>query len=70
MGIRLICSDLDGTLLQYGKKELEGKFLTRSVRCMTKESCSVRLREDSIPVCGSCSLRWRIAVFSCVKTVA
>ena len=23
MGIRLVCSDLDGTLLQYGKKELE-----------------------------------------------
>ena len=26
MGIRLICSDLDGTLLQYGKKELEGEI--------------------------------------------
>ena len=23
MSIRLICSDIDGTLLQYGKKELE-----------------------------------------------
>ena len=69
MGIRLICSDLDGTLLQYGKKELEGEIFDQ-MRCMTKESCSVRLREDSIPVCGRCSLRWRIAVFSCVKTVA
>ncbi len=28
MGIRLVCSDLDGTLLQYGKKELEGEILT------------------------------------------
>ena len=24
MLIRLICSDIDGTLLQYGRKELEG----------------------------------------------
>ena len=23
MSIKLICSDIDGTLLQYGKKELE-----------------------------------------------
>ena len=23
MDIRLVCSDIDGTLLQYGKKELE-----------------------------------------------
>ena len=29
MSIRLICSDIDGTLLQYGKKELEsdGEYL-------------------------------------------
>ena len=26
MAIRLICSDIDGTLLQYGKKELEGEI--------------------------------------------
>jgi len=24
MDIRLVCSDIDGTLLQYGRKELEG----------------------------------------------
>ena len=24
MSIRLICSDIDGTLLQYGRKELKG----------------------------------------------
>ena len=24
MSIRLICSDIDGTLLQYDRKELEG----------------------------------------------
>ena len=24
MPIRLICSDIDGTLLQYGRKELKG----------------------------------------------
>ena len=26
MPIRLICSDIDGTLLQYGRKELEGEI--------------------------------------------
>ena len=26
MSIKLICSDIDGTLLQYGKKELEGEI--------------------------------------------
>ena len=26
MLIRLICSDIDGTLLQYGRKELEGEI--------------------------------------------
>lgn len=26
MEIRMVCSDLDGTLLQYGKKELEGEI--------------------------------------------
>ena len=26
MSIRLICSDIDGTLLQYGRKELEGEI--------------------------------------------
>ena len=24
MAIKMICSDIDGTLLQYGRKELEG----------------------------------------------
>ena len=26
MSIKLICSDIDGTLLQYGKKELEDEI--------------------------------------------
>ena len=26
MSIRLICSDIDGTLLQYGRKGLEGEI--------------------------------------------
>ena len=26
MSIKLICSDIDGTLLQYGRKELEGEI--------------------------------------------
>ncbi|MFQ9873856.1 hypothetical protein [Waltera sp.] len=35
MGIRLVCSDLDGTLLQYGKKNWKARFLTRSGHFMT-----------------------------------
>ena len=27
--IRMVCSDLDGTLLQYGKKNLEGEIFTQ-----------------------------------------
>lgn len=70
MGIRLVCSDLDGTLLQYGKKELEGEIFDQIRALHDRGSCFARRLEDSIPVCGSCSLRWRIAVFSYVKTVA
>ena len=29
MSIKLICSDIDGTLLQYGKKEREDRKSTR-----------------------------------------
>ena len=34
MSIRLICSDIDGTLLQYGKKELESEILNRYGSCI------------------------------------
>lgn len=67
MGIRLVCSDLDGTLLQYGKKNWKARSLTRSGHFMTRGSCFARRLEDSIPACGSCLHRWRIAAFSCVK---
>ena len=30
MSIRLICSDIDGTLLQYGRKELEGEIFEQN----------------------------------------
>ena len=30
MSIRLICSDIDGTLLQYGKKELESEIFEQN----------------------------------------
>ncbi len=30
MSIKMICSDIDGTLLQYGRQKLEGEILTRS----------------------------------------
>ena len=30
MSIRLICSDIDGTLLQYGRKELEDETTVKT----------------------------------------
>ena len=30
MSIKLICSDIDGTLLQYGKKELEDEIFAQA----------------------------------------
>ena len=47
MGIRLICSDLDGTLLQYGKKELEGEIFDQ-IRA---------LHDQPDPPAGICGLR-------------
>ena len=42
MAIKMICSDIDGTLLQYGRKSWRAKFSTRSAPCMTAASCSAR----------------------------
>ena len=47
MGIRLICSDLDGTLLQYGKKELEGEIFDQ-IRALHDLSSRRRAKQDPL----------------------
>ena len=37
MSIKLICSDIDGTLLQYGKKELEDEIFEQ-IRASARHS--------------------------------
>ena len=46
MSIRLICSDIDGTLLQYGKKELEDEIFEQ-IRELHRRPAG------SIPACAS-----------------
>ena len=70
MDIRLVCSDIDGTLLQYGKKELEGEIFDQ-IRALHQRGiwfCPASGRQYT-------SLRklfapWQTAVCLSVKTAA
>ena len=42
MAIKMICSDIDGTLLQHGRKKLEGEIFDQIQPCMPAASCSAR----------------------------
>ena len=70
MSIRLICSDIDGTLLQYGRKELEGEIFEQIRSCIGAVFCSARHPVGSIPACASSLHRWRTAVCFFVRTAA
>ena len=70
MSIKLICSDIDGTLLQYGKKELEDRSLSRYGSCIGAAFCFARHPVGSIPACASSLHRWRTAVCFSAKTAA
>ncbi len=76
MSIRLICSDIDGTLLQYGKKELEDEIfektrsLSRYGSCIGAAFCFARHPVGSIPACASSLHRWQTAVCFFVRTAA
>ena len=70
MSIRLICSDIDGTLLQYGKKELEARSLNRYGSCIGAAFCFARHPAGSIPACASSLHRWQTAVCFSAKTAA
>ena len=68
MSIKLICSDIDGTLLQYGKKELEDEIFEQ-IRELHRRGilfCPV----GSIPACASSLHRWQTAVCFFVRTAA
>ncbi len=71
MSIKLICSDIDGTLLQYGRKELEGEIFEQ-IRgsCIGAVFCSARHPAGSIPACASSLHRWQTAVCFFVRTAA
>ena len=49
--IKLICSDIDGTLLQYGKKTLGDVYKRQGA------SCSARRLGGRTPACANCLSR-------------
>ena len=70
MSIRLICSDIDGTLLQYGKKELEDEIFEQIRELHRRGILFCRHPVGSIPACASSLHRWQTAVCFSAKTAA
>ena len=70
MSIRLICSDIDGTLLQYGRKELEGEIFEQIRELHRRGILFARHLAGSIPACASSLHRWQTAVCFFVRTAA
>ena len=70
MSIRLICSDIDGTLLQYGKKELESEIFEQIRELHRRDILFCPASVGSIPACASSLHRWRTAVCFSAKTAA
>ena len=69
MSIRLICSDIDGTLLQYGKKELEDEIFEQ-IRELHRRGilfCPASGRQYT-SLCASSLHRWQTAVCFSAKT--
>ena len=67
---KMICSDIDGTLLQYGRKKLEGEIFDQ-IRALHDRGilfCPASGRQT--PACACCLRRWPTAVFSCARTAA
>ena len=70
MSIRLICSDIDGTLLQYGKKELESEIFEQIRELHRRGILFCRHPVGSIPASASSLHRWQTAVCFFVRTAA
>ena len=70
MSIKLICSDIDGTLLQYGKKELEDEIFEQIRELHRRGILFCPASAGSIPACASFLHRWQTAVCFFVRTAA
>ena len=57
MSIKMICSDLDGTLLQYGRKTLEPEVFTLIEQLADRGILFARLRGGSTPARKNCLRR-------------
>ena len=69
MSIRLICSDIDGTLLQYtAGKSWKTRSLSRYGSCTGAAFCFARHPVGSIPACASSLHRWQTVVCFSAKT--
>ena len=70
MPIRLICSDIDGTLLQYGRKKLEGEIFEQIRELHRRGILFCPAQAGSIPACASSLHRWQTAACFFVRTAA
>ena len=68
MDIRLVCSDIDGTLLQYGKKELEGEIFEQIRALHQRGIWFCPASGGSTPACASFLHRWQTVVCFSAKT--
>ena len=68
MSIRLICSDIDGTLLQYGRKELEDEIFEQIRELHRRGILFCPASGRSIPACASSLHRWQTVVCFSAKT--
>ncbi len=66
--IKLICSDIDGTLLQYGKKTLEAEILSQIKALSARGILFCPAAGGSIPACANCSPLWRTIASTCART--
>ena len=63
MAIKMICSDIDGTLLQYGRKKLEGEIFDQIRALHDRGILFCPASGRSTPACACCLRRWPAAVF-------
>ena len=70
MSIKLICSDIDGTLLQYGKKELEDEIFEQIRELHRRGILFCPASGWQYTACASSLHRWRTAVCFSAKTAA
>ena len=70
MDIRLVCSDIDGTLLQYGKKELESEMFEQIRELHRRDILFCPASGRQYTSLRKLLHRWRTAVCFSAKTAA